>query len=135
MQTIAPKVGTIVGRPHTWKGAHDRLRRAPVETAICVTNAEAVILIVSRVRKLADEQGLGDLRVTTETDGTTTFAHEMISVHLFEAARELHVRGPGSARATQIDADANSSGQLSQTFVGSGAERILGLLDTRFSAQ
>jgi hypothetical protein len=100
-----------------------------------MTNAEAVNRIVSRVRELADEQGLQGLKVTTETDGTTTFAHETISVHLFESARELHVRGPGSASAVQIDADADSTGQLSQTFVGSGAESILGLLHTRFPAQ
>lgn len=97
-----------------------------------MTNAEAVIRIVSRVSELADEQGLRGLKVSTETDGTTTFQHESISVHLFEADRELHVRGPGSGRAVQIVADADSTGQLSQTDAASGAKTIVNLLRAGF---
>jgi hypothetical protein len=99
-----------------------------------MTNAEAVIQIVSRVGELAQEQGLRGLTVTTETDGTTTFARETISVHLFESGRELHVRGPSSARAAQIDADADSTGRLSSTSVSAGAERIVGLLRSGYPA-
>jgi hypothetical protein len=93
-----------------------------------MTNAEAVLRIISRVGEIADEQGLRGLKVTTETDGTTTFARDAVSVHLFESKRELHVRGPGSERAAQIDTGAVSTGQLSQTSVCEGADTILGLL-------
>jgi hypothetical protein len=99
-----------------------------------VTNAEAVVRIVSRVGELADEQGLQQLKVSTETDGTTTFQHGDISVHLFEADRELQVRGPGSARAAQIDPDADSTGQLKEAAVGGGAETIVAILRSRFPA-
>jgi hypothetical protein len=93
-----------------------------------MTNAAAVLGIVSRVEELARRQGLRGLKITTERDGTTTFQHETVSVHLFEANRELHVRGPASAPAAQIEADADSTGQLSEGSVGAGASTIVELL-------
>jgi bifunctional ADP-heptose synthase (sugar kinase/adenylyltransferase) len=99
-----------------------------------VRNTEAVVRIASRVAELAREHGLDPLKVTRETDGTTTFAHESISVHLFETDRELYVRGPGSARAAQIDPDAESTGHLSQAAVGGAAETIVGFLRAGFPA-
>ena len=99
-----------------------------------MTNAEAVVRIVSRVGELAGERGLERLKISTETDGTTTFQSGDTSVHLFEADRELQVRGPGSARAAQIDPDADSTGQLKEAAVGNGAETIVGFLRSGFSS-
>jgi hypothetical protein len=116
------------------KDSYDRSRRISVQTAFSVTNTVAVIQIASRVEELAGQEGLSGLKIRTETDGTTTFAHEAISVHLFEADRELHIRGPGSAAAVQIDAAADATGQLSQTFVGAGASTIVALLRNELPA-
>jgi hypothetical protein len=99
-----------------------------------MTNAAAVTRIVSRVSEIAGECGLRGLEITTETDGTTTFQHETVNVHLFEADHELHVRGPDSAAAAQIDGGADATGHLSQAGAETGAERIVALLRPRLSA-
>jgi hypothetical protein len=99
-----------------------------------MTNAAAVTRIVSRVSEIADERRLRGLEITTETDGTTTFQRETVNVHLFEADRELHVRGPDSAAAAQIDGGADATGYLSQAAAETGAERIFAFLRPRLSA-
>ena len=96
-----------------------------------MTNGEAVDRIVSHVAALAKEQGVRDLTVTTETDGTKTFRHKAVSVHLFESNRELHFRGPDSAPATRIVADAEGAERFSPALIGTGAQNIIALLQIR----
>ena len=97
-----------------------------------MTNAQAVVRIVSRVAELGAQHQLPPVTVATETDGTTTFQLGAISVHLFESGRELNVRGPGSGRAVPIDPDNEAPGQLSEALVAEGAQTIIRLLRAKF---